>query len=254
MNKPNVLIWDIETGFNVAGIFELFPRNGIYYKNIINEKYIISAAFKKLGEGKVWAYSLLDDPERFKKDPTDDYVVVKAIHETLSQADAVVAHYGDKYDIKFVNTRSIYHGFGPLPPVIQIDTYKIAKAKFLFNSNRLNYIGNYLGLGSKISTNQALWMDCLRGIKRAVTDMVTYNKQDVLLLEKVYQKLAPYVPAKLNRLLFNEGDECCPLCGSENLKPRGWSYTRTRTYRRFKCGDCSHWSQFTRCETSTTIK
>lgn len=253
-NEPNVLIWDIETGYNVATIFSLLNHNMLPASAIINERYIISGAFKRLGMGGApFSVSLLGDINRFKKDPTDDKYVVTEIHKILSEADAIVAHYGDNFDIKFFNTRAVFHGLDPLPPIIQIDTYKIAKSKFKFNSNRLDYIGKFLGLGGKIHTTWELWLRCLNGNRAAVKEMVKYNKQDVALLEKVYQKLAPYVPAKVNRALYHAG-EVCALCSSPNIHPRGYTHTRTRTYRRFKCGDCSHWTQSTRCEPETTAQ
>lgn len=243
--EPRVLLWDIETGLNIATVFNLYPQQRIPYSGLLQERYIISAAFKELGKGDVWSYSLIDHPKHFRADPTDDSMLVKTIHAELSTADAVIAHFGDKFDIKFFNTRALHHGLGPLPPLIQIDTYKMAKNKFLFNSNRLDYLGKFLGVGAKIHTSQELWLRALNGSVGAVEDMVEYNEHDVVLLEEVYKKLAPFCPAHVNRSLFSQ-DEVCPLCGSSNFTYEGNRYSATRMYKRVHCKDCGKWSQVAR--------
>lgn len=240
-NKPRVLFYDIETSHNIATIFDLFTEH-IGHDNILQEKYIICAAFKWQGDKKVGTVSVLDDPKRFAKNPNDDYHVVKYLHGVLSSADAIVAHYGDKFDIKVFNARAIYHGLPPLPPILQIDTHKMARKKFKFNCNRLDYLGKYFKLGSKIKTDITLWLRCLRGERKAIQEMVHYNKGDVTLLEKIYDKLAPYVSNGLNMNLFVEAEDAvCPYCGGQHLQHRGFRYTKTRVYKRMQCQDCYSW-------------
>lgn len=243
MREPKILIWDIETSHTVAAIFSLY-QDGIPATNVLEEWYIICAAWKWLGESKTSAVSVLDDSRRFLVDPNDDYHVVKTLYDVLSEADAIVHHYGDNFDIKKLNTRLAYHGFGPLPPIIQIDTYKICKSKFKFLSNKLDYVGRYFKLGGKVATSPGLWLQCLQGNRKAIKEMVAYNKQDVDLLEKVYLKLAPYAPAKLNMNHFygDEDDPVCPKCGGAHLQSRGYRYTVLSKYRRFQCQECGSWS------------
>jgi hypothetical protein len=244
-DTPNILIWDLETGYNVATIFSLFNKRPIPPDAIQQERYIICGAYKLLGQGSTRAISLLGDLDRFREDPTDDSYVVRELHKVLSEADALVAHYGDNFDSRYFNTRAVFHGLDPLPDIPQIDTYKIAKGKFLFNSNRLDYLGKFLGLGGKISTNQELWARCYRGEQKAVREMVAYNKQDVDLLEAVYQKLAPYAhqaQRKVNMNLWFGDNNVCPTCGSDNLHRRGYRYTRVSEFARFQCQACGSWS------------
>lgn len=238
MKPPKILIWDLETGVNVARIFSLFPKY-IPHTALQSERYIICGAFKELGGDETSCISLIDDIERFIKDPTDDYYVVAMLHGELSKADALIAHYGDKFDVKYFNTRCVYHGFNPLPNIIQIDTYKIAKSKFLFNSNKLDYLGQFLGLGNKIKTTEQLWTDCLAGKVSAVQEMVEYNIEDVDLLERVYNKLAPFVPARMNHNLFTDNQNC-PLCGSFQIIKKGFVYTRVNKYQGYLCKSCGH--------------
>jgi transposase-like protein len=69
--------------------------------------------------------------------------------------------------------------------------------------------------------------------------MVKYNKQDVVLLAKVFNKLRPYVANHFNRELY--GGTGCPRCGSNKIQSRGVQRAITRTYQRFQCQSCSGW-------------
>lgn len=241
MSEPRIILFDIETNPNILTAHTLWNEGMLPFKGILEERSMICASWKVLGEKRVYSVSVLDGGCTKK---AKDRGVVKKLHEVLSTADAVVAHNGDQFDVKWVNTRAILHGFGPLPPFIQIDTKKLAKHKFRFNSNRLDYLGHYLGVGRKIKTDYDLWMKCLKRDPAAIKKMVRYNKQDVLLLERVYLKLRPFVPAGINRALWDlKLDRTCPTCGANALRSAGYRVTRTAKYERLRCNECGSWAQ-----------
>lgn len=236
-NKPRVLIFDIETSLAVAGVFTLYPHD-ISHQAILEERYIICASWKWLDEKKVHSVSVAD-----KGRISDDANVVKKLHDVLSRADATITHNGIQFDHKILNTRIIKHRLSPLPDMIKIDTLQIAKRHFGFMRKRLDYLGKYLGLGEKIKTDFGLWLKCLRGDRKAIAEMVRYNKQDVRLLAKVYDQLAPFADAKLNMNLVNyhpSAHEGCPSCGSKNIRPNGVRYNKVSAVRRYQCNDCGH--------------
>jgi len=234
-----IVIWDIETTHNLAAIFRLF-EDYTSHENIIQERYIVSAAWKVLGEKEVHSVSTLDNPKLFSKDPHNDRHVVETLHRVLSDADAIVAHNGDQYDIKFTEGRMLAHGLEPLPPIPSIDTLKVAKSRLLLNSNKLDYLARYLGFGKKIATRNELWLRVLQGDKKAIREMVDYNRHDVVLLEKVFLKLRPYCANHINRQLFDTS-KGCPRCGSTHVQSRGTHKAISRTYQRFCCMSCNGW-------------
>ena len=180
--RPRILFWDIESSLMPVAVFQLAHNDWINPENILSDRYIICASWRWEGSKKVESVSVLDDPKRFKRDPHDDLHVVEVLHEVLSQADVLIAHNGDAFDKRYVDTRILYHGLEALPPIASVDTYKIAKTKFNFTSNKLDYIGQYLKLGKKLDTSHGLWLRVLSGDESAIREMVTYNKQDVILL------------------------------------------------------------------------
>lgn len=250
MDNPKILLFDIETSHNVVAVFQL-KQDYIQPSNILQERYIISIAWKWLGDKKVQSVSVLDNPELFQQDPHNDLYVLKVFHDILSEADIIVGHNSDKFDIKFVETRMLINGLPPLPPINKIDTLKVARKRFLFNSNKLDYLGHVLGVGRKIKTDNSLWLKILKGDPEAITYMVKYNKQDVELLERVFNKLKPYIPNLISREMF--GKAGCPRCGSLKTQSRGVHRTLTKTYQRFQCLGCGGWFRQLKAENNPQI-
>ena len=239
VKKPKILYWDIETSLQLVAVFQLGNNDWIDPSSLVSERYIICGSWQWEGESKVHAVSVLDDPKRYAKDPCDDYHVVKTLYKVLSEADFIVHHNGDSFDKRYLETRALAHGFPALPPISTVDTYKVAKARFMFNSNKLDYIGKLLKVGKKIPTTPGLWMRVLKGDKKAIKEMVEYNKHDVTLLREVFMKLRPYIPNYISRELF--GETGCPRCGSTKIQSRGYHRAISRIYRRFQCQACSGW-------------
>jgi hypothetical protein len=231
-----VLLWDVETSHNVVAAFQL-KQDYIHPDNILIERHLVCAAWKWFGDKRVEAVSVLDSPT-FAENIHDDRVVCEKLHEILSSADVIVAHNGDKFDIKFVEARMLVNGLSPLPPIVKLDTMKTAKKRFLFNSNRLDYLGQILGVGRKMKTPSGLWLKVLNGDRAAIEKMVSYNKVDVRLLERVFIKLKPYMA---NFPCGAAGT--CARCGSAKLQRRGVSRNATRTYQRWQCQGCGGWSR-----------
>lgn len=222
-----------------VAVFQLAHNDWIDPSAILQERYVICAAWSWNDESKVHTSSVLDDPKRYRKNPHDDYHVIKTLHKVLSEADVIVHHNGDSFDKRYVDTRILVSQLPALPPVTSIDTYKTAKSKLLLASNKLDYLGKLLGVGRKIHTASGLWMRVLNGEAAAVKEMVRYNKQDVILLRDVFKKLQAYIPNYINRELF--GGTGCPRCGSTHVQSRGVHRAISRVYQRWHCQDCGGW-------------
>lgn len=249
-NEPRIVLYDIETTHNLAAVFKLFGEDYIDPSNLIQERYICCASWKVLGERQVSSVSVLDNPKLYEKDPHNDKYVVETLHKVLSEADVIIGHNGDAYDLKFTEGRCLFHSLSPLPLIPSIDTLKVAKSRFLFNSNKLDYLGAFLKVGRKKPTKTGLWIRVLNGDKKAVREMVSYNKQDVLLLERVFMKLRPYVANHISRELF--GHTGCPRCGSKHYQSRGLHRAVTKVYQRFQCQTCGGWFRLLKGELGST--
>lgn len=257
MAEPRIILWDVENSHNLAAVFQLKHNDYINADNIVRERSLICAAWKELGTSKVHAVSRLDNPALFKKDPHSDAHVLEVLHDVLLNADVLIAHNGDEFDAKLTKGRMLVHGLPPLPPILSIDTLKVARKQFLLNANNLNYLGSLLKVGNKKPTKQGLWLKVLQGDPSAIRQMVIYNKEDVRLLERVFLKLRPHIADHTNRQLFGtsgHGRLECPRCGSADVQSRGIHRAMTQTYQRYQCKACAGWFRERRADIGTSTR
>lgn len=240
--KSKILFLDIETSPNLSYIWGHYEQNAL---EVEEPWFLMSYSAKWLG-GKQETKCLMDY-DGYENALTDDVDLVNDIWQLLNEADIVIAHNGDKFDIKKLNTRFIFNGLTPPEPYRTIDTLKIAKRHFAFNSNRLDDLGEFLGLGRKIETHKKLWFDCMIGDRKAWEKMKKYNAQDVKLLEKVYFEFLPWISNHPNLGMYSD-ELVCPKCGSDDIQFRGYSMNQTTKYRRFMCNSCGGWGRTTHNE------
>lgn len=227
------LMLDIETSHFIAATFSLYP-NYISHDNILQDWYIICAAWKWEGSDKIYSEKTYN---------TNDKKVVSRLREAIIEADELVYHNGKKFDYKKLNARIVLNGLPPMPKPRETDTLLQCRKHFAFTCNRLDYIGKILFNEGKIKTDNELWLRALNKDRQAIDYMLEYNIQDVLLLEKVFLKLKPYIDCGVNENINQQFGDKCRACASSNLQSRGWAYTNVNKYRRYQCKDCGKWSQ-----------
>lgn len=234
------LFLDIETSPRLAYVWGHWETNVL---DVEREWYILCFAYQWMDDKKVSAYSLPDFKETYRKDDTNDRDLCKKLWELLDEADVVVAHNGSAFDLKKSNARFLFHGFNPPKPYQEVDTLKVARKHFAMSSNKLDDLGDYLGVGRKIHTGGVhLWLDVLRGDKKAWRKMVDYNKQDTALLVSVYYKLRPWMPNHPNANVYNDTLGNCPICGEPSLTKQGFKMSRTGKKQQYQCQSCGGWS------------
>lgn len=169
--------------------------------------------------------------------------MIGKLHKMMEEADAICTYNGDKFDVPTVNKDFLVIGFTPPSPSKGIDLLKVVKKNFRFPSNKLAYVAEALGLGQKTAhSGHELWVACGKKDKEAWKVMEEYNIQDVLLLEKLYDKLKPWIKGTANHSVHNDtGECCCPSCGSLDVQKRGFYYTIASKFQRYRCTTCGNW-------------
>jgi len=211
-DQGKVLIYDIETSYNIGKFWRAGYNLNINPGDIIHERAIICISYKWLGEEQV--YNLTWDKNQCDKFLLEQFIPI------LDEADMIVAHNGDRYDLKFIKTRALKHNLKMLINYKQFDTLKVAKSKFMFNSNKLDYISKFLGAEGKISTEMKLWDDIiLRKCSKALIQMLDYCDEDVRQLEVVYNALVSWENPKFHAGVLNgKTKQTSPITGSINIK------------------------------------
>lgn len=248
-----ILFYDVENLPMVHTGFNLYGAN-ISHSAIIENQSLISVAWKWNTSKKVHQVSLLDDPKRFKANVYDDEHVVREFHKVLSSDDNFVlcGHNGDRFDARKMNAGFIKHGLAPVQIRQSIDTLKEARRVFRFDSNRLDYLARFLGVGEKMDTGgYDLWINIYQAkypqvgkksdydlAEKAVKHMVKYNKMDVEILEGIFDKMRPYIKTPNAVLYSDRMGLYCPSCMGQDLVKKGKRYTMTRVYQGWKCKSC----------------
>lgn len=239
-----VLLLDIETSPNLAHVWGLWQQN-VGINQIQEASYVLCWAAKWLDEKKVMFDSVHQSKE---KD------MLKGIHALISEADAVIHYNGTRFDMPTLNKEFLLNGLLPPPPYKQIDLLRTMRSQFRFPSNKLDYVAQRLEVGSKVEhEGHTLWTKCMAGDKKAWKTMEAYNKQDVVVLEKVYHKVLPWIKNHPNHNVYTT-DHVCPTCGSSKLHRRGTAKSSAGVYQRYQCQGCGSWSQNKKSDHKVLIK
>lgn len=229
------LFFDIETSPMVVYSWRVGYKLNISYENIIEDWKIIAICYKWEGESDV--HALVWDKEQDDKKMLIEFVKV------ANSADELIGHNGDRFDIKKIRTRCIFHRVPMFPKYRTLDTLKKARGGFAFDSNKLDAIAKYLGVGAKLEHEGfPMWVKCLHNDKEALDNMVKYCKVDVVVLEDVYTAMQHYIKPNSHAGVANGmAKYSCPICGCEEIELIKNDVTEKGTISRVvKCKSCTH--------------
>lgn len=228
-----ILAFDIETSPIISYNWGVWEQNAI---KIVKDWHILCFAYQWVGEKEI---------HYVKGNGKDDKSVAKALWKLFDEADVVMAHNGNDFDIKKARARFIHHGLTAPSPFKSIDTKVIAKRIFGFNFNSLNEVAKYLGCPFlKLDTGGfSTWEGCMADDQKAWEKMIRYNKRDVKVLVWIYNKLKSYMPNHPNMNLVDAKAKACPTCKSTNIQKRGIGYTSLGSHQRYACNNCGSWSR-----------
>lgn len=235
-----ILLFDIETSYNIGWFWQPGYNTTVTPEQIIQEKQIICISYMWLTDKKPTClkWSMRPGPER-------DKAMLKKFLKIYEQADSVVGHNSNKFDIPTVRARLLYHGLPSLPPVHQVDTCLEARRLYNLNSNKLDYIDKYIGGSGKIGCGIDTWHKIIQyNDKKALEVMAKYCNQDVKVLKNVYKKLFPHTLRTRICKKSEDKDVVACRCGSTKVQFRGYYTTLSGyRYRRFKCTVCNKWDK-----------
>ena len=225
-----IAIFDIETSAIEGWTWGLWKQNVLGIKR---DWELLSFAFKELGKPGVTVYS--------RRTHTEQQLVAK-LYKMYENYDFLVGHNGDDFDIPKIRAKFLEFGFLPPAPNKSIDTLKLARKYFQFSSNKLTDLCQKLSLGKKIETGGFdHWKKCMAGDVKAMLKMERYNKHDVVLTERLYKKLRPYILNQPGISLARTTGQC-PHCQSTSYNKNGLQHAvglnGVITRIRLKCKGC----------------
>lgn len=237
-SAAKILLLDIETSLLLATVFQKQVwKARIGHEQLISDYYILTWSAKWLGNKEIMSNRLT--PEEVYNE--DDSRIVGNLLTLIDSADIIIGHNSDTFDIPNIFTRGVQHGYPPPSPFRQIDTLKIAQRYFGFTHNSLDALAKFFHIEGKIPTTLELWKGCIMGDEDSLIEMEVYNRQDVIVLEKIFYKLRPYAKGLPNMDMYiDEEFPTCTSCGSSNIfiQEDKFFYTNATKFKVFRCNDC----------------
>lgn len=234
LKAPRILTLDIEMTPNLAFVWGLFNQN-IGINQISDSATMLCWAAKYYGESKVYSASTYE---------MSRIEMLEELSRLINEADIVIHYNGLGYDMPHIRRELVETGLPPLKPVREIDLLRTVRKQFKFTSNKLDYVSQKLLSDKKVKTGGfELWVGCMSGDEHAWDQMIEYNRHDVVLTEKLYEKLIPWIKNPPNMALIKGNPHGCPVCGEDPQVPISPDivYTAVQAYEGFPCGNCGCW-------------
>lgn len=235
-----VLILDIETLPMEAYVWGMWNQNpGL--EMIKQHTTILSWAAKWLGAPED---TVMYRDQRHAKDIRDDKEILIPLRALLEEAEAVITQNGVRFDLPKINYRFAVNKIKPYPEPKNIDTLKIAKSVFGFDSNKLQHLTDlfcvkYKKLDHKKYPGFSMWKACMQGKLDAYKELEQYNKYDILSLEELYvDHLLPWDTSSINFAAFGEDYTFRCNCGNDKFKDTKPFVTKKSKFARFVCTSC----------------
>lgn len=229
--KPKILFFDVETSPN-----EGFYWNKQYDTNIIKrtrDAEMLCFAYKWQDKKRLHGAS--------QATAGDEKRMINLLHPVFNEMDYLVGHNVNKFDRRWSNTVFGRSGLTQPAPYKIIDTMTIMKKHFYLPSYSMEESAKFFDIDTrKKKIGWEVWEACIEDKdKEAYAILLDYNKQDIRVLEALYEKLVeggwiadPSLEVILDR------PEKCDKCGSERLKSHGYQHLKTHSNRRFICLSC----------------
>lgn len=216
--NPKLLYFDIETA-PVRVEKEVWPSQiykdlKFYPDDVKEDWFVLGWAAKWVCDSYVHSYVVR--PKEAKK--MDDRRILKPLWDLFNQADVIIGHNSDQFDIKKINWRWMVHGYKPPRPYRTVDTLKELRKIAAPTSRSLDYVTHALNMNGKMKHRDRLFSECKAGIADALRELRQYNEIDVTEGESLYLYIRPWMKTHPNMGLYYQTDqERCRNCGSIDL-------------------------------------
>lgn len=191
----NILYIDLEVSKSAVYNYGLPVKSGyINPDDLVLDYFIICWSASYVGSDRVWSDCVTQkDVKAWRAGKKPDGRILGRLQELMSNADLLAGHNVDRYDVKRANTRFLLNGLEPVTDKKTHDTLKIARSKFAFESNRLDYISKKLGLRPKDDIRNSDWLKIVNtGDEKTLAKVLRYNRGDVRSGKGILEKLMIY--------------------------------------------------------------
>jgi DNA polymerase III alpha subunit (gram-positive type) len=235
MPQPKLLFLDSEWTHALALVYNNKP-NWINSEDIIQQPTCISIQ---------WAFND-EKPKAMAAKHLDDKEVVLKLIQLLNEADIVIGHNVDRFDIPKLRWRARVHGLDSFPKVGTVDTLKLSRK--LYGQGPLGHSLGNLCSRLELQLKDYLSKDDLKefllhGDKKALRRILSYGKQDIVTLRELYHKMLPDIPNHPHMKAYAAHELVCRNCGSTNIyKSKSRPTAAGIMKHQYHCKDCGSYT------------
>lgn len=127
-------------------------------------------------------------------DRQDKRISKSLIHCMRNHADLLVTYYGTGFDIKFMRSRALWwnQNFPGVGEKYHLDMYYRARSLLKLHRNSLDAVTTFLKIPGKDHVLGETWGRARTGDPEALKYVVNHNVEDVVILERAYERLKKY--------------------------------------------------------------
>ncbi len=148
------------------------------------------------GSDGVIYYDMITAQDIRERKGDADERIIQSLADTLSNFAVIVTYYGGdyRYDLPFVRAKALHYNidFPGWKQCFQYDLYAVVKQKLALSRNSLDAACSYMGIDGKTPILRSAWRDAKYGDEEALKEVLSHNKADVEILEKLHQRLEPF--------------------------------------------------------------
>lgn len=174
-------------------------------------------------------------------EPGGNEQFLRTVWEWIDEADILVGHNVDRFDLRMLRSGWIEYGWAPPSPVKIVDTLKVARQSLGMESNTLDALCKRLGLNAKTDKyDPKIAQAAVDGDVKAQKKLRSYNIGDIAASTALYDRLRPYTTSHPHLAMWTGKEWACPNCGTENVanNPKGEAYANVTKYRAYQCPKC----------------
>ena len=175
---------------------------------------------------------------------------MRAVWDVFDQADLIIGHNADRFDARHLMGGWAEMGLPAPSPYKVIDTLKIARGTFAYESNTLDALNKRLGIDAKTDKYDArIARAAVNGDKEAQETLSAYNRGDIIASEALFDRLRPFAKGIPHLGMWTDDALACPSCGHTMTATGKTVHANVQRYEHLACPNCGSHARGT-----TTLK
>jgi DNA-directed RNA polymerase subunit RPC12/RpoP len=165
--------------------------------------------------------------------------MMQRLWDVLDSCDALIGHNALAFDGKHLLGGFAEMGLAAPSPYKTIDTLKIARTSFAYESRTLDALAKRLGVDAKTDKyDVATAKAAVGGDKAAQEKLASYNRGDIIASEALYDRLRPYAKGLPHMGMWTDEPTACPNCGTAMTATGKTIHTLVQQYDGYACPSC----------------